>query len=187
MNYGCTREFRQDISNAAEELLAAGLDSRTVQLGAPLYTLSEMLDHAIARESCIRVLRHYDRSVRLERGQGLDGLLKRCIEHLRGKGVTKLNLAVFLADLKTFAAEEDEYDPSFIPKKQSLSRRLNTLAHVLGIRLLERTSGHAERMIVIASSQPTASDEDSVPIPSVPINTADSMTGAEGRQLGEDA
>jgi 5S rRNA maturation endonuclease (ribonuclease M5) len=185
VNYGCTLPFREAIADAAEELLGAGFDARTAQLGAPLLALSRMLDHAIACESCLRVLAHYDTSVRLERGQGLDGLLNRFIENLREKGVSKLRLTGFLTDLKTFAAEDDEYDPGFIPKKQSLSRRLNTLAHVLGIRVLPRMSGHDERTILILPSPSKGHPIDSAPNASAPITPTGSTDGAERDQFSE--
>jgi len=185
MNYGCVREFRQAIADTAEELLAGGLDSRTVQLGAPLLALSEMLNHSVASESCLRVLRHYDISVQLERGQGLDGLLARFVQGLRDNGVTELELTAFRGSLKSFAEEEEDWAPDFIPKKQPLSRRLNAFARVLGIRVIPRKSGHSDSTVVILA-RGTKEAESSAPLPSVPITVAESDAGAEGAEPSRD-
>jgi hypothetical protein len=178
-NFGCAAEFRQAIAESERTLLNAGLDYRTVQLGAPLYSLSQMLNQSIATQSCFHVLRHYDVSVRLERGQGLDGVLCRYVEHLREKCVVELQLSAFLSGLKAFAEENDDFDPQYIPKKQGLSRRLNTLAHILGIRLKDRTSGHADRAVVILPPEPEGND--SAPIHSVPIKPAESGVRAQAK------
>lgn len=181
LNFGCTGEFRQAIAEAEQELVAKRLDFRTAQLGAPLLGLSDVLNHGVARESCLRVLRHHDTSVQLERGQGLDGLLGRFVEHLRKNGIAALELGAFLSSLKSFAEEEEDWSPDFIPKKQPLSRRLNTFAHVLGVRVIPRKSGHSDSTVVISPLGPKEA-ACSAPLPSVPITSDESDTGAEDAQ-----
>jgi hypothetical protein len=181
LNYGCTGEFRREIAEKEQEMVASGFDFRTAQLGAPLLALSVMLNHDSANQSCLRTLGHYDQSIRLERNQGLEGLISRYVESLREEGVTKMELGMFRSEFQKFAEQEEDYDPSFIPKKQGLSRRLNALAKILGIRLVERTSGHGDRLIVIQER----SSQSSAPIPSVPPSPIDSGTGAERELFGE--